>query len=136
MPGADARSVATTLLRAWTSGDFATTRSLIHDDVTFVGPLGVTEGADDYMRGLQGFARMVKGAEQRQVIAEGDDVCIIYDLITDTPAGAIPTAGWYRVRDGRVSSLRVFFDARPFERGPAPAGDGEDGKDDGTDTPG
>jgi ketosteroid isomerase-like protein len=121
MPGADARTVATDLLRAWTTGDFAAVRSLIHDDVTFVGPLGTTDGADDYLSGLRGFARIVKGAERRKVIADGDDVCIVYDLVTDTPAGTVPTAGWYHVRDGRVDSLRVFFDARPF--GPPPAQD-------------
>lgn len=25
-----------------------------------------------------------------------------------------PTAEWYRIRDGRIAAIRVFFDARPF----------------------
>lgn len=118
MPGAGAKdpaSVAAACLEAWTTGDFATTRSLLHDDISFAGPLGATEGADDYVRGVQGLSRIVKGAERRRVIADGDDVCIVYDLVTDTAAGTIPTAGWYHVRDGRIASIRVFFDARPFE---------------------
>ncbi len=33
---------------------------------------------------------------------------------TSTPAGSSPTAEWYHLRDGKISSVRVFFDARPF----------------------
>jgi hypothetical protein len=45
---------------------------------------------------------------------EGEDVCIIYDLVTHTPTARIPTAGWYRVRDGKIASVRAFFDPRPL----------------------
>jgi ketosteroid isomerase-like protein len=121
MPGADAKSVATSCLKAWTSGDFATTRALLDDEVTFVGPLGTTEGADAYVSGVQGFAQMITSADVHKVIGDGDDVCIVYDLVTTTPAGTVPTAGWYHLRDGKIVSIRVFFDARPFE---APAGGG------------
>jgi ketosteroid isomerase-like protein len=116
MAGADARTVATACLQAWTTGDFATARSLLHDDVSFVGPLGTADGADAYIKGVQGLAKIVESARQRKVIAEGDDVCIIYDLVT-TSSGAIPTAGWYHVQDGKVSAVRAFFDARPLARG-------------------
>jgi hypothetical protein len=119
MPGSDAKTVATQCLRAWTTGDFATARSLLHEDVSFVGPLATTNGADAYIDGVRGFAQLVEHAEVHTVVADGDDVCIIYDLVTSTPAGAIPTAGWYRVRGAKVASVRVFFDPRPFEQGPA-----------------
>jgi hypothetical protein len=46
--------------------------------------------------------------------ADGDDVCLIYDLVTNTPAGTAPVAEWFRVRDGKIAQIRVFFDARPF----------------------
>jgi hypothetical protein len=68
------------------------------------------------MEGLRGIARIVKGADPHKVIVDGDDVCIVYDLLTDV-ADPIPTAGWYRVRDGRLAELRVFFDPRPLMGG-------------------
>jgi hypothetical protein len=43
-----------------------------------------------------------------------NDVCVIYDLVTATPTGTAPTAEWYHLRDGKISAVRVFFDARPF----------------------
>jgi hypothetical protein len=102
------------MLESWTTGDFETTRSLLTDDVTFLGPLGHTEGADDYVEGVKGLATIVKAAEPLKVVAEGSDVCIIYDLVTTTPEARIPTVGWYQIRDGKVAALRVFFDPRPL----------------------
>jgi len=62
MSGTDARTVATQCLQAWTSGDFDTARSLLHDDVTFTGPLGATQGVDDYISGVRGMAQIVESA--------------------------------------------------------------------------
>lgn len=90
------------------------TRALLDDAVRFVGPLGQTVGADEYISGVGGLAQIVTGADQHEVIVDGDDVCIIYDLVTKTEAGAIPCAGWYQVRDGRVAWVRVYFDPRPL----------------------
>jgi ketosteroid isomerase-like protein len=110
----DAKTVASTCLQAWSSGDFDTARSLFADDVTFVGPMGHTEGVDAYIEGVRGLKQIVSGTEQRRVFGEGEDVCIIYDLVTTTPAGSLPCAGWYQVRAGKITSVRAFFDARPL----------------------
>jgi ketosteroid isomerase-like protein len=114
MPGSDASSLVTTYVKAWTSGDFDTARSTLRDDVTFVGPQGAADGIDGCMRGLQGLEQIVEASEQRKVVADGDDVCLVYDLVT-TSAGTIPTAGWFQVRDGKVATIRAFFDARPLD---------------------
>ena len=114
MAGTDAGSIASACLAAWTSGDMDATRALLADGVRFVGPLGQTMGADEYLAGVGRLAEIVTGVDQHEVIADGDDVCIVYDLLTDTTAGPIPCAGWYQVRDGKVTWVRVFFDPRPL----------------------
>jgi ketosteroid isomerase-like protein len=116
----DPRSIAARCLTCWTSGDLDGLRELLADDVTFTGPLGQTEGADDYVTGVARMAELVTAAEQLQVIGDGEDVVVLYDLITHDPPARIPTAGWYRIRDGKVASVRAFFDPRPLtERAPA-----------------
>ena len=80
-----------------TRADAACAIRPLHDDVTFVGPLATVEGIDDYVRGLHGLKEIVKAAETQQVIADGDDVCIIYDLVAAaqlarTAAGAFRPA--------------------------------------------
>jgi ketosteroid isomerase-like protein len=110
----DPKSVASGCLQAWSSGDLDTTRSLLADEVTFDGPLGSTRGADAYIEGIKGMVKIVERVDQHEVIADDDNVCIIYDLVTKTPPARIPTAGWYQVRDGKVTSVRAFFDPRPL----------------------
>lgn len=110
---ADPGTTVSTYVKAWTSGDFDTTRSTLADDVSFVGPLGTADGIEECMNGLQGLKQIVESSEQQQVIVDGDDVCLIYDLAT-TKFGTIPTAGWFQLRDGKITSIRVFFDPRPL----------------------
>jgi ketosteroid isomerase-like protein len=107
----DAAEIATKCLEAWSTGDFDTARSLLRDDVTFVGPLGAAGGVEACMNGLVDLAKNVKSAEPKKVLVDGDDVCIMYDLVT-LSAGTVPTSGWYHVENGKIDSVRAYFDAR------------------------
>ncbi len=100
-------------LQAWTSGDFEQARALLRDDVTFVGPLGRTKGGDEYIDGVRGMAAKLDGVRISKVIAEGNDVCVRYELLAGG-AGAIPTVGWYELRDGKIAAVTAFFDPRPL----------------------
>ena len=108
------KQIARRCLDAWTKGDLTTARSLLHDDVTFTGPLATTQGAAAYIDGIQGMVRIVDRADQLETFAEGGNVCVIYDLITKAPPARIPTAGWYRIEDGKIRSVSAFFDPRPL----------------------
>jgi limonene-1,2-epoxide hydrolase len=112
--GTDAGSIASACLAGWTSGDLDATRWVLDEEVRFVGPLGQTVGVDEYMSGVARLGEIVTGADQHEVIVDGDDVCIIYDLVTNTEAGALPCAGWYQVRGGKVTWIRAYFDPRPL----------------------
>lgn len=114
MADTDSKTIADRFFKSWTKGDFDTARSLVHDDVSFAGPIDRFDNADAYIGSLRGLAQIVKAAEEQKVFVDGNDVCIIYDLVTNTPAGSSPTVEWYHMRDGKISAVRVFFDARPF----------------------
>jgi ketosteroid isomerase-like protein len=98
---------------AWTSKDFETARSLLHDDLSFTGPFETLDNADALVASLQGLAQVVTGAERRGLLAEADEVSVIYDLHT-VPVPQAAVAEWYTVRDGKIASIQAFFDARPF----------------------
>lgn len=98
---------------AWTTGDFDTARSLLHDDLSFQGPIETLDSADALMASIKGLAQVVTGAERRGVVAAGDEVVVRYDLHT-APVPSAPVAEWYRVADGRIAAIEAYFDARPF----------------------
>jgi ketosteroid isomerase-like protein len=110
---ADAARVAEEFFDAWTGKDFDGARALLHDDVSFEGPIDSFTDADTYLASLRQLSGIVTGADKLKVFADGDDVCVIYDLKT-APVPRSRTCEWYRVRDGRIASVSVVFDARPF----------------------
>ncbi len=107
----DAAKVATTYFDAWKVNDFDTMESLVADEVTFVGPLAQLEGAADYIEGIKGMSQIKSDIVVQKVFVEGPDVLTWFDLYT-TVASPVPVANWLHVEDGKITSLRVAFDAR------------------------
>jgi len=95
-------------------GDFATARKLMQDNMTFQGPLDTFTTADEYLESLKKLASIVQRIDLKKVFVDGDDVCVLYDMVTSTPAGTAFIAEWYQVKGGKIAALRVVFDARPF----------------------
>jgi ketosteroid isomerase-like protein len=108
-----ARSVIERYHDAWKNHDYEHARALLHDDLSFRGPFDTFERADDFIETIKGLAPIVEDVHVRRRFADGDDVCLIFDMVT-AGAGTRPIAEWYSVRGGRIASLRVIFDARPF----------------------
>ena len=85
--------------------------SLVDDDITFVGPLAQLEGAQDYMEGIKGMSQITSDIVIRKTFVDGPDVLTWYDLHT-TVASPVPVANWLHIEEGKITSLRVAFDAR------------------------
>jgi SnoaL-like domain len=107
----DAQAAAATYFDAWRARDFTRLRSVLADDVDFAGPLARVRGADDCLRGLQGMAQIMTGLEIRKVFHDGSDVLTWFDLSTSV-AGTVPVANWMHLEDGKITRIRVAFDAR------------------------
>ena len=110
----DARDVVDRYFAALARKDFAAMRPLLHDDVVFEGVLGTTAGAEDYIRGLTRMMASMTRVERQVIVAEGEDVMQVYDLVLGSPAVTLPIAQWLTVRDGRIAAARVYFDPRPL----------------------
>ena len=95
-------------------GDFATARKLMQDNMTFQGPLDTFNTADEYLESLRKLASIVQRIDLKKVFVDGDDVCVLYDMVTNTLAGTAFIAEWYQLKSGKIAALRVVFDARPF----------------------
>jgi SnoaL-like domain len=96
------------------AGDFAAARHLLHDDLSFQGPIDTFESPEPYLESLQKLHHIIERIDVKKTFADGDDVCILYDMVTNTPAGTAFIAEWYHVKDAKIAAIRVVFDARPF----------------------
>jgi ketosteroid isomerase-like protein len=111
---ANSADVVQRYYQALGSGDIATARTLLADDLHFEGPFEEFDNADDYMQSIGRLAQIVTGTDVKKVLATGNDVVTIYDLHTNTPAGTSKIAEWTTVEGDKIAEIRVFFDARPF----------------------
>ncbi|HET6171274.1 MAG TPA: nuclear transport factor 2 family protein [Gaiellales bacterium] len=107
----DAVWVTSTYFESWKARDFDTLRLLLADDVTFDGPLAHLDNADDCINGLQEMSKIVTDIVVRKVWVDGDDVLTWFELHTSV-ARPKPTANWSKVQNGKITSIRVVFDAR------------------------
>ena len=87
---------------------FKEARKYADDGMTFRGVLGSRDGADEYFADME---KMKLKYAVIKTIADGDDVCVFYNL--DMSGANIFGCGWYEVREGKIVSLKVIFDPRP-----------------------
>ncbi len=95
-------------------GDWSGAREFLRDDLTFVGPFETFHRADDYLNALKKLHHIVERVEPKKMFVDGDDVCLLYDLVTNTPAGTSFVAEWHHIEKGKISQVHTVFDARPF----------------------
>ena len=96
---------------AWTNRDMATARSCLADDLDFQGPIDTFSNADDFIATLTGFAQMLSRVDLLQELYTGDAAALLYDCVTNSPAGTIRTAEYFWLRDGKIARVRLVFDA-------------------------
>ncbi len=113
MTARTAANVGGMYFEAWKAGDFARVRSILADDVTFDGPLGHAGNAEECVAGLRRMSQIVTDIVIRKTFVDGPDVLTWFDLYT-TAAGPLPTVNWRHVENGKITWIRVTFDARPL----------------------
>ncbi len=107
----NSRDLAVTYFQSWKDKDFDKLRTVLADDVTFRGPLGTADSADECLAGLRGMAQIMTDLVIDVMVADGNDVITFFDLHTDLAAPA-PTANWMHTDCGLIVTIRVAFDAR------------------------
>ena len=95
-------------------GDFTAARQLLHDSLSFRGPIDTFQKPEPYLEALKRLQPIIQRIEILKIFADGNDVCVLSDMVTNTPIGTAFICEWYQVKGDRISSVRVVFDARPF----------------------
>ncbi len=111
----DPKSIALAYIDGCGRKDLDAVAPLLAPDIHFAGPSGTIDGAEPYLAVLRKIGVVWVRSDVRKVFADGNDVCVIYDFVTDTPAGAVPTVEWLHVEDGRIRSVNLFFDRVTFQ---------------------
>jgi hypothetical protein len=111
-----ARQLIETYHNAWTTGDFITARRCLANDLDFKGSIETFRGADDFIVALKRFQGMLRGVKIIKSFFEQDDAALLYDCDTVSPAGVIRTAEFFATTHGKISEIRLVFDASELRK--------------------
>lgn len=89
-------------------------REYLHPDFEFNGALHL-HSANDYLKMIKehaqsGPAKIVLKNDIKAIFADGNEACVIYDVITDTAVESVPFFEKIIIKDGKIVSTEVKFD--------------------------
>jgi hypothetical protein len=111
----EAKTVALAYIEACGRKDWDAVTAVLDEQVQFVGPGNAVTGAAPYLAVLQRIAPVWVRSDVKKVLTDGPDVCVLYDFVTDTPAGAVPIVEWLTVERGKIKSIKLLFDRIAFK---------------------
>jgi hypothetical protein len=102
-----ARDIVMEYLEAYDRRDFQAARGYLSDNMSYVSPVNSFDRAEPYLKYFE-HLNMAK-FDIKKEFADSNDVCILHEWNSQI------VCLWYHVgNDGKISSLRVIFDPRPF----------------------
>jgi limonene-1,2-epoxide hydrolase len=110
----NASKIVSAYQQALGKGDFAAARKLVHDNLLFQGPLDTFHSPEPYFEALKKLHPIIQRIDMKKIFADGNDVCVLYDMVTNTSAGTVFVCEWYQVKGEKIAGVRTVFDARPF----------------------
>jgi hypothetical protein len=110
----DPREMALAYIDACGRKDLDTVASLLAPEVQFVGPSRPIRGAPAYLDALRAVGRVWVRSDVMKPYVDGAEVCVIYDIVTDTAAGAVAAMEWLRFEKGKIASITLIYDRVAF----------------------
>ncbi|GLS22926.1 hypothetical protein GCM10007874_59460 [Labrys miyagiensis] len=108
-----ALSVARIYIDGIASKDINKIISVIAEDVICTSPLGQLEGAAAFRGFQEGFAKMIKKVTVIAAFGDNEHAVIVYDVDTHPVEHAV-VAEYLVVKNGKIASTEVIYDATPF----------------------
>lgn len=85
-------------------------RPMLDPDAEFVVGDTRLRGAEAFIGGFRRLVPIIKRNEIRKIFVDGDEACVIYDFVTDTPAGPVVSIEYLTFKNGRIASSLLVFE--------------------------
>lgn len=111
----DRKSLTLEYLNAVSARDYGKIEHLLAPDLRFRGPSMTRSSSADYVGALKRLSAIHVRNDVKRVFVDGDEVCVIYDFVTDTASGALSTIEWLHFDGGRIQSIDLYYDRLPWQ---------------------
>ncbi|NPE55419.1 nuclear transport factor 2 family protein [Dickeya dadantii] len=108
-----ALDIARTYVAAMAKKDVETIISISAEHVVCTSPIGQITGIERFQAFQEGFARMITNLTVLAVYGDDEQAVVVYDAETH-PVPHSVVAELIKVRDGKLASTEVIYDATPF----------------------
>ena len=94
---------------AWTTGDLNTARTFLADNLEFRGSIDNYDDADSLISSIGVFLHILKSVNVISAFYDAGEAILMYDCVTESPAGTIRTVEYFKVEDKRRSKSKITF---------------------------
>ena len=84
--------------------------AMLEPDVEFTLGDNTVRGVEGFVAWFQRLMPIIVRNDIRKVFVDGEEACVIYDFVTDTPAGAVLSVEHIKFRNGRLASTLLVFE--------------------------
>jgi uncharacterized protein YozE (UPF0346 family) len=108
-----AKAIVTEYLQAADRRDFHSARDYLSDNISYMSPLNSFDRAEPYLKYLEHLD--LPKLDIKKEFVDNNDICILHELDFGKPPVTSLVCSWFHVDDdGKINSIRVVFDPRPF----------------------
>ena len=108
-----ALQIALAYYHAWSGRNIDTAMSYIADDIVCDAPTGRLEGTVAFRQSEVGFASILTGSTLIAAFGNDETALLFYNTHT-LSVKSIPTAKYFTVKNGKITSIRIVFDQTLF----------------------
>jgi SnoaL-like domain len=107
---ASIHDLTTTYIQAVGEHRLESLREMLDPDAEFRLGDNTFRGPDAFIGAFVRLMPILERNDIRRIFVDGDEACVIYDFVTDTPAGPILSIEYLKFRDGRIASSLLVFE--------------------------
>lgn len=106
----DPASIARDYVKSVGRGDLEHVATLLHPQAEFTLGSTSTHTREEFLRPFHRLAPIVLRSDIRHIFVDGSEVCVVYDFVTDTPAGAVLSVELLAIEDDLITSSTLVFE--------------------------
>ena len=84
--------------------------AMLDPDAEFTVGDTTLRGAEAFIGGFKRLDPIIERNAIRKIFVDGDEACVIYDFVTDTPAGAVLSIEYLKFKNDRIASSLLLFE--------------------------
>ena len=111
----DRKTLTLAYLNAVSSQDYRKVEQLLAAELRFRGPAMTRSTAEDFIGALKRLSVIHVRNDVKRIFVDGDEVCVIYDFVTNTAAGALSTIEWLHFEGERIRAIDLYYDRLPWQ---------------------